>query len=89
MRMAVLADIHGNLPALEAVLNDCQRSEPIEAYLVAGDLLSRAPFPLEVMTVLQSLRAQMVMGNGDQYQVEYADDPYAGPGQAARWGIVR
>jgi predicted phosphodiesterase len=37
MRLAVLADIHGNLPALRAVLKDLERFE-IDGIIVAGDV---------------------------------------------------
>ena len=37
MRIAVLADIHGNLPALRAVLADVER-ESVESIVVAGDV---------------------------------------------------
>jgi predicted phosphodiesterase len=43
MRLAFLADIHGNLPALEAVLRDLRRHAPDQVYL-AGDLVNRCPW---------------------------------------------
>lgn len=39
MQLAVLADIHGNLPALEAILHKL-RSETIDGWIVAGDMVN-------------------------------------------------
>ncbi len=64
MRVAALFDIHGNLPALEAVLaeleDDC-------AVLVGGDAAS-GPMPAETLELLRSLgeRVHFVRGNADR-----------------------
>ena len=69
-RIAILADIHGNLPALEAVL-----AEPdiVGADLVVldGDLAD-GPFPSETLARLEALgsRALWLRGNGDRWLVE-------------------
>lgn len=42
MRLAVLSDIHGNLPALTAVIEDIDRWQP-DTVIVAGDIISRGP----------------------------------------------
>lgn len=55
MRLAILADIHGNLPALEAVLNDL-RDETIDGFIVAGDMVA-GPCSDEVIERLQKLKA--------------------------------
>jgi Icc-related predicted phosphoesterase len=47
MRIAVFSDIHGNLPALEAVLADIHR-QSVDAVYCLGDLVGYAPFPNEV-----------------------------------------
>jgi hypothetical protein len=56
MRLAFLADIHGNLPALEAVLCDLRRQTPDQVYL-AGDLVNRCPWNNEVMALLADVGA--------------------------------
>ena len=47
MQIAVLADIHGNLPALEAVAADIEHLNP-DLVFVAGDFQNRGPNPREV-----------------------------------------
>jgi predicted phosphodiesterase len=72
MRLAVLADIHANLPALEAVIEDASKTR-IDRYLVAGDLLLGATFPHETIELLRSLDPIMILGNRDRYLLDYHD----------------
>jgi protein phosphatase len=65
MRLAILADIHGNLPALEAVLADAQR-QGVEGLVVAGDT-SGGPQQREAYHLLYSLGAWLIRGNGEGY----------------------
>lgn len=64
MRLAFLADIHGNLPALEAVLIDLQQQRPDAVYLV-GDQVNRCPWNTEVMTIVTELGWPAIAGNHD------------------------
>lgn len=64
MRLAFLADIHGNLPALEAVLRDLRTQAPDQVFL-AGDLVNRCPWNNEVMDLLDGLPWPAVVGNHD------------------------
>lgn len=66
MRVAVLADVHGNLPACEAVLEDIRRQSP-DAIVAAGDLCLRGSHPAEVFDLLQSRCQALLMGNTDAY----------------------
>jgi putative phosphoesterase len=63
-RVAALSDIHGNLPALEAVLVDVER-EGVDAIVVAGDSFS-GPWPAEVVDLLLANDALIVRGNADR-----------------------
>jgi putative phosphoesterase len=63
-RIAIMADIHGNLPALEAVLADIEQ-EHITEILVAGDLIGGCPQPGEVIDCLRAVDARMILGNND------------------------
>ncbi len=60
MRVAVLSDVHGNLPALEAVLADVGS---IDALLCCGDLVGYYPDVCEVVERLRALGARTVRGN--------------------------
>jgi predicted phosphodiesterase len=62
MRIAVLSDIHGNLPALEAVLDDLR---PYDAVWQLGDIVGYGPQPNEVVERLAAERATGVRGNHD------------------------
>lgn len=67
MRWAVLGDIHGNLPALQAVLADARR-QGAEAFVITGDLAFKGPFPAEVIGAIQELATpHAIVGNTDQW----------------------
>ena len=73
MRVAVLNDIHGNLPALDAVLAEVNEAS-VDAIVVGGDL-AWGPLPRETLERLMALegRARFVMGNADRDVVEAFD----------------
>ncbi len=62
MRIAVVTDIHSNLPALDAVLEACA---PYEALWVLGDIVGYGPYPDEVVARLRREHAVAVRGNHD------------------------
>src|SRR5882724_2998414 len=66
MRVAILADIHGNLPACEAVLEDIKRQTP-DAIVAAGDLALRGAHPREVVDLLFDRCQYRLIGNTDSY----------------------
>lgn len=63
-KFAILSDIHGNLPALEAVLAAIA-SEGIERIVCLGDVAALGPQPHEVIVQLRALGCPVVMGNTD------------------------
>lgn len=65
MRYALLADIHANLPALEAVLADLDGREDVDAVYHLGDLVGYAPWPNEVAALLRERGIAGVAGNYD------------------------
>jgi protein phosphatase len=69
MRLAVLSDIHGNLPALEAVLQDIH-SHTHDGILVAGDLVG-GPLANETIALLGDIQADMIRGNSDINLLRY------------------
>ena len=91
MRVAVLADIHGNLPALRAVLAEVD-GERVDAIVVAGDVVGGA-YPREVLDLLagRSERLVWISGNAEREAVAAwdgaptADDE---PGRAAAWSAA-
>ena len=74
IRVAALYDVHGNLPALEAVLAEVEREAP-DAVLVGGDVAA-GPFPAESLELLRSLgdRAVWIRGNADRALAEGGAD---------------
>ncbi|MFI5308276.1 MAG: metallophosphoesterase family protein [Polyangiales bacterium] len=62
--MAFLSDVHGNLPALEAVLGELTRRAVTDVF-VAGDLLLGGEQPLEVWQRLQAVGAHCIRGTSD------------------------
>lgn len=66
MRVAALYDIHGNLPALEAVLQDV-RQAGVDLVVVGGDVLP-GPMPVETIACLLDLEipVKLIHGNGDR-----------------------
>jgi len=69
-KAAILADIHGNSLALEAVLQDIQARSGVDEYWVLGDLAALGPDPLGVLQRLAALpKARFIRGNTDRYLV--------------------
>jgi len=68
MRYAIFSDVHGNLEAFEAVLKSA-RSERIDAYLCAGDIVGYGANPNECVELVRSVAAVTVAGNHDYASV--------------------
>ncbi len=64
VRYGVIADVHANLPALEAVLA-ALRAIRVDAYICAGDLVGYGPQPNECVEAVRRLGAVSVAGNHD------------------------
>ena len=62
MRVAALYDIHGNLPALEAVLAELRRSGGVDEIVVGGDVVW-GPMQSECIDLLRELGAMFIYGN--------------------------
>ena len=67
--LALLYDVHGNLPALEAVLADC----PAERFLLGGDYTAFGAWPRETVARLRELDAEWIRGNVDRWLVDDSD----------------
>ncbi len=66
MRIAIISDVHGNLVALDAVLNELTH-ESIDHIAALGDMIQSGPQPAEVVQRLQELNCPVVMGNSDAW----------------------
>lgn len=65
MRYALISDIHGNLPALEAVLRDIAARPEVGGIYHLGDLVGYSPWPNEVIARLEERGIAGVAGNYD------------------------
>ncbi len=72
--IAIISDIHGNLPALEAVLADIQAQGIAEVYHL-GDLVGYNPFPNETAALVDERRIPGITGNYDQAVLALVPDP--------------
>jgi predicted phosphodiesterase len=64
VKIALISDIHANLPALEAVLADVEARQPDATYHL-GDLVGYAPWPNQVVELLRERHIPGVSGNYD------------------------
>jgi predicted phosphodiesterase len=72
--LGLLYDIHGNLPALEAVLEQAER-EGVDGWLLGGDYAAYAPWPLETLDRLRALpESTWIRGNGERWVREPPTD---------------
>ncbi len=76
MRLAVLSDIHGNLTALETVLEDLAQQAPVDLTWCLGDLAAFGPRPTECVRRIKALAEadegktfKVIGGNTDRYLV--------------------
>jgi len=78
MKIAVLSDIHGNVPALNAVLNDIFRWQP-DQIIVNGDVVNRGPYSKKVLEILavEIPNATLLSGNHESFVIYCAENIYA------------
>jgi predicted phosphodiesterase len=88
MKIAVLADIHANIVALEAVTDHIERWDP-DIVVVAGDVVNRGPRPLECLRFVQAKQRGdgwprpgrgwlVIRGNHEDYVISHKTGPYNG-----------
>jgi predicted phosphodiesterase len=85
VKIALLSDVHANLPALEAVLADLDRRADVDAVYHLGDLVGYAPWPDQTVTLLRSRGIPGVAGNYDSTTAtdhEHCGCRYEDPHQA-------
>jgi len=78
MKLAVLTDVHANLPALQAALGALDR-EGYDLLVHLGDAIAIGPFPSECLDILLGVRqARFIMGNHDEWFVHGLPSPLPG-----------
>ncbi len=81
MRIAVIADIHGNIHALEQVLRDIDRQR-VDHIIVNGDLVNRGPNNIDVLERLVPLGLPTTLGNHEDFLYHFARENSDGiPGE--------
>jgi len=79
---AILSDIHGNLPALEAVLDD-MKDAGVDRIISLGDVSGYYPFINEVITLLREHETTNLIGNHDRYIIDNTECPRSASANAA------
>ena len=72
MTLGLLYDVHGNLPALEAVLAD---AKDVDSWVLGGDYALFGAWPRETVQRLRELDAKWIRGNGERWTASPADAP--------------
>src|ERR1035441_254247 len=65
MKFAIIADIHGNLEALETVLEDARNQNPTH-YVCLGDIVGYNANPKECLKIVRDMNIPCVKGNHDE-----------------------
>ena len=86
MRIAVLADVHANLPALEAVVRD-MCSEGAEGLWHLGDAVGYGADPFTCLQILADMDGVLIAGNHEQASCDLAEAQGFNPAamEAVRW----
>ena len=88
MRIALLADIHGNLPAFEAVLAELERLQP-DYVVVDGDLINGTPMSSAVVEQIRQRDWIVVRGNHEFYLLDMGTErAVPGSNDPTRWGAL-
>ena len=83
MRYAIIADIHANLAAFNAVLDDIQRRGGVEEVWSLGDVVGYGPEPHECISLLRQTTDVCVAGNHDWAAAGKLDTSDFNPAAAA------
>ena len=82
MKFAVLSDIHGNMIALRAVLEDMSQFN-IDRVLCLGDLAMAGPEPNKTIDFVRTQDWTVIQGNTDEMIAKFSDDVYNSVKQGA------
>ncbi|GMQ78918.1 MAG: metallophosphoesterase family protein [Anaerolineae bacterium] len=67
MRIAIFSDVHGNLTALEAVLEHLASQPDVDKIVCAGDICLFGPRPLECLDLIHQSDIENLVGNTDEW----------------------
>ena len=70
MKVAVIADAHGNYHGLEAVLYDIEKEKP-DCVISAGDMINPLPGSLKTWDRLKREKIPMILGNNEEFIITY------------------
>ena len=66
-RIAIFSDIHGNLQALESIIDDIDKNT-FDEVIYLGDIIGAGPNPKECLDILMDSKIKVVKGNHEVYQ---------------------
>ncbi len=73
MKIAIISDIHGNLPALEAVIEDA-RQQGVDQYILLGDYVFDLHWPNEVIEKVKNLENSICVGGNKEIYIKELED---------------
>jgi protein phosphatase len=73
-KIAIISDIHGNMPALDMVLRDI-RERGIKRVLCLGDLVGKGPHPEKAVDICREVCEIVILGNWDYFMSDDKDYP--------------
>ncbi|MGI8968351.1 MAG: metallophosphoesterase family protein [Chloroflexota bacterium] len=82
MRVILMSDVHGNLPALQTV---AEHLPPHDRVIVAGDLCLEGPEPAQTLDLLRELGWELLLGNTDQDLVSPPPDTKPKKREVVEW----
>ncbi len=83
MRLAIMADIHGNLPAFEAALEHA-RQQGVDQMVIAGDMVIGSPDSRDCWELARSLGCPILRGNHERYVAHFGT-----PSALPEWNTER
>ena len=84
VKRAIISDVHGNLEALQAVLEDIDRQQ-VDAIYCLGDVVGYGPNPCECLRLVRDRCSMVLLGNHDQGALFDPDGFNVGAERAIRW----
>ena len=75
IRIAVISDIHGNIVALDAILEDLKKDK-IDKVVSLGDFCNELPNGNEVAERLREINAYSILGNKEEYFLDFLSIPF-------------